>query len=116
MPSLGHDLFYSAWFRDFVWNLTSRVPVLCSQPMSVIIPVVRLEVYSQMSLVELVRGAVSSTQQQQNTAAPHPTIIGRLAQGIELSCALVTKKPDLPNLDHDAEKDVEGGQAEVNKI
>ena len=73
-------------------------------------------VYSQMSLVELVRGAVSSTQQQQNTAAPHPTIIGRLAQGIELSCALVTKKPDLPNLDHDAEKDVEGGQAEVNKI
>ena len=48
--------------------------------------------------------------------APHPTIIGRLAQGIELSCALVTKKPDLPNLDHDAEKDVEGGQAEVNKI
>ena len=79
MPSLGHDLFYSAWFRDFVWNLTSRVPVLCSQPMSVIIPVVRLEVYSQMSLVELVRGAISSTQQQ-NTAALLQTIIGSLDQ------------------------------------
>ena len=80
-----------------------------------IIPEASPEVYSPMSLVELVRGAVSSTQQQQNTAAPHPTIIGRLAQGIELSCALVTKKPDLPNLDHDAEKDVEGGQAEVQQ-
>ena len=52
-------------------------------------------VYSPMSLVEPVRGDVSSTQQQQNTAAPHATIIGRLAQGIELSCALVIKKPDL---------------------
>ena len=83
---------------------------------SVIILEVSPVVYSPMSLVEPVRGDVSSTQQQQNTAAPHPTIIGRLAQGIELSCALVTKKPDLPNLDHDAEKDVEGGQAEVNKI
>ena len=45
--------------------------------MSVIIPVVRLEVYSQMSLVELVRGAISSTQQQ-NTAAFLQTIIGSL--------------------------------------
>ena len=88
MPSLGHNLFYSAWFRDFVWNLTSRVPVLCSQPMSVIIPVVRLKVYSQMSLVELVRGAVSSTQQQ-NIAAPLQMIIGCLVPDL---CTVYTHR------------------------
>ena len=88
MPSLGHDLFYSAWFRDFVWNLTSRVPVLCSQPMSVIIPEVRPVVYSRMSLVELVRGAISSTQQQ-NTAAFLQTIIGSLVQDL---CPMFTRR------------------------
>ena len=52
--------------------------MLCSQLTSRIIPVVRPVVYSEMSLVELVRGAVSSTQQQQNTAANLQMIIRRL--------------------------------------
>ena len=52
-------------------------PVLCSQLTSRIIPVVRPVVYSEMSLVEPVREAISSTQQQ-NTAAHLQMIIRRL--------------------------------------
>ena len=113
MPSLGHDLFYSAWFRDFVWNLTSRVPVLCSQPMSVIIPVASPEVYSQMSLVELVRGAISSTQQQ-NTAALLQTIIGSLDQVL---CPMYARrhKPDADVLPLDRRQHGEEESDEVKQ-
>ena len=52
--------------------------MLCSQRTSRIIPVVRPVVYSEMSLVEPVREAISSTQQQQNTAAHLKMIIGCL--------------------------------------
>ena len=51
--------------------------MLCSQLTSRIIPVVRPVVYSEMSLVEPVREAISSTQQQ-NIAAHLQMIIGCL--------------------------------------
>ena len=71
MPSLGLRLFSSAWFRDFAWNLTYSGYVLCSQQMTVITPD-EFEDYSLELLVEPVRGAISSTGQQ-NTAAPTST-------------------------------------------
>ena len=71
--------------------------MLCSQCMSVIIPVASPVVYSPMSLVELVRGAVSSTQQQQNTAANLQMIIGCLVPDL---CTVYAHRhqPDLPTL------------------
>ena len=50
-------------------------------------------VYSPMSLVEPVRGAVSSTQQQQNIAAPH---YGNLSCALPRYCAScpLAKKSD----------------------
>ena len=62
--------------------------MLCSQPTSWIIPEVSPEVYSEMSLVELVRGAVSSTQQQ-NTAANLQMIISCLVPDL---CTVYTHR------------------------
>ena len=50
-------------------NLTHLAPVLCSHPTPVIIPEASPEVYSQMSMVEPVRAAISSTERH-NIAAP----------------------------------------------
>ena len=63
--------------------------MLCSQQTSRIIPVVRPVVYSEMSLVEPVREAISSTQQQQNTAANHQMIIGCLVPDL---CTVYTHR------------------------
>ena len=53
-----------------MWNLTRSGPVLCSQHLLWIITEASPEVYSLETLVELVRGAVSSTEQQ-TIAAPN---------------------------------------------
>ena len=81
--------------------------------MSVIIPVVRLEVYSQMSLVELVRGAISSTQQQ-NTAAILQTIIGSLDRVL---CPMYARrhKPDADVLPLDRRQHGEEESDEVKQ-
>ena len=53
-----------------VWNhLTRSGPVLCSHPTPGIIPEASPVVYSQMSMVEPVRAAISSTKRH-NIAAP----------------------------------------------
>ena len=62
--------------------------MLCSQLTSRIIPVVRPEDYSEMSLVEPVREAISSTQQQ-NTAAHLKMIIGCLVPDL---CTVYTHR------------------------
>ena len=80
---------YFAWNSSYNVNCEPSGPVLCSQPTSWIIPVVRPVVYSKMSLVELVRGAVSSTQQQQNTAAHLQMIIGCLVPDL---CTVYTHR------------------------
>ena len=66
---LDFHCFRSAWFRFTAVNLTHLAPVLCSHPLSVIIPEASPEVSSLETLVELVRGAVSSTERH-NIAAP----------------------------------------------
>ena len=63
-------------------------PELGSQQTSRIIPVVRPVVYSEMSLVEPVREAISSTQQQ-NTAAPLQMIIDCLVPDL---CTVYTHR------------------------
>ena len=60
---------HSEWFRFTLVNLTHLAPVLCSHPTLVIIPEASPEVYSQMSMVEPVRAAISSTKRH-NIAAP----------------------------------------------
>ena len=86
--------------------------MLCSQCMSVIIPVASPEVYSPMSLVELVRGAVSSTQQQQNTAAPQQTIIRSLDQVL---CPVYARQdqPDVDALPLDRKHNGEEGRGKA---
>ena len=66
---LDYHSFRSAWFRFTDVNLTHLAPVLCSHPTPVIIPEASPEVYSQMSMVEPVRAAISSTERH-NIAAP----------------------------------------------
>ena len=66
---LDSDLFRPAWIRFTLVNLTHLAPVLCSHPTPVIIPEASPEVYSQMSMVEPVRAAISSTERH-NIAAP----------------------------------------------
>ena len=66
---LDFHCFRSAWFRFTAVNLTHLAPVLCSHPLSVIIPEASPEVYSLMSMVEPVRAAISSTERH-NIAAP----------------------------------------------
>ena len=65
---LDYHSFRSTWFRFTDVNLTHLAPVLCSHT-PVIIPEVRPEVYSQMSMVEPVRAAISSTERH-NIATP----------------------------------------------
>ena len=59
---LDSDLFRSAWIRFTLVNLTHLAPVLCSHPTPAIIHEASPEVYSQMSMVEPVRAAISSTE------------------------------------------------------
>ena len=66
---LDFHCFRSAWLRFTLVNLTHLAPVLCSHPTPVIIPEASPEVYSQMSMVEPVRAAISSTERH-NIAAP----------------------------------------------
>ena len=78
---------------------------------------VRPVVYSKMSLVEPVREAISSTQQQ-NTAAPLQMIIGCLVPDL---CTVYTHRhqPDLPTLGrfHGKEEETRRGKAGiVNKF
>ena len=54
----------------FAWNPTFSGPVLCIRQSPVIIPEASPEVSSLETSVELVRGAVSSTERH-NTAAPN---------------------------------------------
>ena len=77
-----------------------------------IIPEASPEVYSPMSLVELVRGAVSSTQQQQNTAAPQQTIIRSLDQVL---CPVYARQdqPDVDALPLDRKHNGEEGRGKA---
>ena len=77
-----------------------------------IIPEASPEVYSPMSLVELVRGAVSSTQQQQNTAAPQQTIIRSLDQVL---CPVYARRdqPDVDALPLDRKHNGEEGRGKA---
>ena len=65
---LDSDLFRSTWICFTLVNLTHLAPVLCSHPLSVIIPEASPEVYSQMSMVEPVRAAISSTERHTGTS------------------------------------------------
>ena len=77
-----------------------------------IIPEASPEVYSQMSMVEPVRAAISSTQQQQNTAAPLQTIIRRLDQVL---CPVYARQdqPDVDALPLDRKHNGEGGRSKA---
>ena len=104
---------YFAWNSSLNVNCEPSGPVLCSQLTSRIIPVVRPVVYSEMSLVELVRGAVSSTQQQ-NTAA-HLQDDYRLPSPRPVHRVRSSPQPDLPTLDrlHGEEEERRRGKAGI---